>query len=85
VPTHRLHDATGDDLGLMEHPAPNVEPGDVVMLDDGRAVLVTARVETDRGQFAATRHAAFTKHHIAQDMFKRLRGTGPLTPRHPQT
>jgi hypothetical protein len=28
----------------VEHPAPNVEPGDVVMLPDGREVLVTARV-----------------------------------------
>ena len=23
-----LHDTTGDDLGLIEHPAPNIEPGD---------------------------------------------------------
>ena len=28
VPTYRLHDTTGDDVGLIEHPAPNVEPGD---------------------------------------------------------
>jgi hypothetical protein len=42
VPTYRLHDTTGDDLGLIEHPAPNVEPGDVVVLDDGREALVTA-------------------------------------------
>jgi hypothetical protein len=53
VPTYRLHDTTGDDLGTIEHPAPNVEPGDVIMLDDGREALVTARVETDGGQFAA--------------------------------
>lgn len=85
MPIYRLHDTTGDDLGLLEHPAPNVEPGDVVMLADGREALVTARVETDGGQFAATRHSAFTKHHIAQEVFKRLRGTDPLTPRHPQT
>ena len=26
VPTYRLHDTTDDDLGLIEHPAPNVEP-----------------------------------------------------------
>ena len=25
VPTYRLHDTTGDDLGLVEHPAQNVE------------------------------------------------------------
>ena len=35
VPTYRLHDTTGEGLGLIEHPAPNVEPGDVVMLPDG--------------------------------------------------
>ena len=28
VPVYRLHDTTGDDLGLIEHPAPNLEPGD---------------------------------------------------------
>ena len=26
VPTYRLHNTTGDDLGLLGHPAPNVEP-----------------------------------------------------------
>jgi hypothetical protein len=46
VPTYRLHAHDGDDLGLVEHPAPNLEPGDVVMLADGREALVTARVET---------------------------------------
>jgi hypothetical protein len=45
VPVYRLHDTTGDDLGLLEHPAPNVEPGDVVILLDNREALVTARVE----------------------------------------
>jgi hypothetical protein len=35
VSIYRLHDTTGDDLGLLEHPAPNVEPGDVVELEDG--------------------------------------------------
>jgi len=53
LPTYRLHDTTGDDLGLVEHPASNVEPGDVVMLDDGRETLVTARVETGGGELAA--------------------------------
>jgi len=37
---YRLHDTTGDDLGTVEHPAPNVEPGDVVTLDDGREAVV---------------------------------------------
>jgi hypothetical protein len=46
---YRLHDTGGDDLGLLEHPAPNVEPGDVVVLQDGREALVTARVEAQRG------------------------------------
>ena len=47
MPIYRLHDTTGDDLGLLEHPAPNLGPGDVVELEDGREALVTARVETD--------------------------------------
>jgi hypothetical protein len=44
---------TGDDLGLIEHPAPNVEPGDVLVLPDGREALVTARVEAASGQLVA--------------------------------
>jgi hypothetical protein len=51
VPTCRIHDTT-EDLGLIEHPAPNVEPGDVVMLVDGRDALVTARVEAKPGPLA---------------------------------
>jgi hypothetical protein len=36
VSTYFLHGTSGDDLGLLEHPAPNLEPGDVVVLEDGR-------------------------------------------------
>ena len=46
---YRVHDTTGDDLGLLEHPAPNLEPGDVVVLADGREGVVTARVEAEPG------------------------------------
>ena len=53
VPTYRLHNHEGEDLGLLEHPAPNVEPGDVVVLPDGREALVTARVEAEPGPCAA--------------------------------
>ena len=49
VPIYRLHDTTGDDLGLLEHPAPNLEPGDVVVVADGREAVVTARVEAEPG------------------------------------
>jgi hypothetical protein len=49
VPIYRLHDTTGDDLGLLEHPAPNIEPGDVVVVADGREAIVTARVEAEPG------------------------------------
>ncbi len=49
VPTYRLHDTTGDDLGVSEHPAPSVEPGDVVVLEDGREALVTAGSRLSRG------------------------------------
>lgn len=41
---YRVHDHTGDDLGLIEHPAPNLEAGDVIALPDGREALITARV-----------------------------------------
>jgi hypothetical protein len=49
VPIYRLHDTSGDDLGLLEHPAPNLEPGDVVVVADGREAIVTARVEAQPG------------------------------------
>jgi hypothetical protein len=47
VPIYHLHDTTGDDLGLLEHFAPNLEPGDVLVLGDGRETVVTARVEAE--------------------------------------
>ena len=46
---YRVHDTTGDDLGLLEHPAPNLEPGDVLLFADGREGVVTARVEAEPG------------------------------------
>ena len=46
---YRVHDTTGEDLGLLEHPAPNLEPDDVVVLADGREGVVTARVEAEPG------------------------------------
>jgi hypothetical protein len=49
VAIYRLHDTTGDDVGLLEHPAPNLEPGDVVLVADGREAIVTARVEAEPG------------------------------------
>jgi hypothetical protein len=49
VPIYPLHDTTGDDLGLLEHPAPNLEPGDVLVVADGREAIVTARVEAEPG------------------------------------
>jgi len=39
---------TSDDLGLIEHPAPNVEPGDVRVLGDGREVFVTLDESVDQ-------------------------------------
>ena len=51
---YRVHDTTGEDAGTLLHPAPNLEPGDLVVLEDGREALVTSRVETDgSGPFAA--------------------------------
>jgi hypothetical protein len=46
MPTYHLRDdETGTSLGILEHPAPNVEVADVVLLADGREAIVTARVE----------------------------------------
>ena len=68
MPTYRLHDHAGDDLGLLEHPAPNVEPGDVVMLPDGREALVTARVETGGvGPFAGLLEVAVAPTPLTSD------------------
>ena len=50
--TYRVHDTPADDLGVIQHPAPNVEPGDVVQLPDGREAIVTARVETGEAPIA---------------------------------
>ena len=46
---YRLHDTTGADLGSLDHPVPNLEPGDVVWLLDGQEAVVTARVEAEPG------------------------------------
>ena len=46
---YRLHDTTGADLGSLDHPAPNLEPGDVVWLLDGQEAVVTGRVEAEPG------------------------------------
>lgn len=52
---YRLYDAEANDLGLLRHPAPNIEPGDVLILEDGLEAIVTARVETspNRALFTA--------------------------------
>jgi hypothetical protein len=52
VPSYRLHDTTGNDLGLLEHPAPDLEPGDVIVLADEREALVTALVDVHVGELA---------------------------------
>jgi hypothetical protein len=67
VPIYRLHDTTGDDLGLLEHPAPNLEAGDVVVLDDGREALVTARVEADGGELVALLEVALAPTPLTSD------------------
>ena len=47
-----LHDTTGH-LGMIDHPAPNVEAGDVIVLMNGREALVTSPVEAYGGPLAA--------------------------------
>jgi hypothetical protein len=64
---YRLHDTTGDDLGIIAHPAPNIEPGDVVVVGDGCEALVTARVETEGGQLAALLEVALAPTPLTSD------------------
>ena len=64
--TYRLRDATGDDLGVIEHPAPNVEAGDVVMLPDGREALVSARIEGDERFVTALLQVVISPDSMAQ-------------------
>ena len=64
---YRLHDTTGDDLGLIEHAAPNFEPGDMVVLPDGREALVTARVEAELGPLAALLEVAIAPTPLTSD------------------
>ena len=47
VSIYRVHDTTGEDLGFLEHPAPNLEPGDVLVFADGREGVVTERLEAE--------------------------------------
>jgi hypothetical protein len=67
MPTYRLHDTTGEDLGMIEHPAPNVEPGDVVVLPDGREALVTARVEAATESLAGLLEVAIAPTPLTSD------------------
>lgn len=69
VHVYRLHDHLGDDLGLVRHPAPNLEPGDMLMLADGQEALVVARVETGSGPLAALLQLAVGLN--AQERFSR--------------
>ena len=48
-------------LGLLEHPAPNREPGDIVVLADGREALVTARFEAEGDARGAPRGRGFAE------------------------
>jgi hypothetical protein len=64
---HRVHDTTGDDLGVIEHPAPNIEPGDVIMLPDAREALVTARVEAEPGPLAGLLEVAVAPTPLTSD------------------
>jgi len=51
-----LHDPTGADLGTLNHPAANLEPGDLVSLPSGDQAVVKARTDAGRGPeaFVAT-------------------------------
>jgi hypothetical protein len=75
VPSYRLHDTTDDDLGVLLHPAPNLEPGDVVFLPDGRETLVTSRVEAQPGPLTALLEVAIAPTPLTSDEFDRLSPT----------
>jgi hypothetical protein len=66
-PTYRLHDTSDDELGFLEHPAPNVEPADVVMLPGGREALVMARVEAKQGPLTALLEVAIGPSRLEAD------------------
>lgn len=57
---YRVHAHDGGDLEVVEHPAPNLEPGDVILLSDNREGLVTVRVEVTKGPFAALLEVALS-------------------------
>jgi hypothetical protein len=50
MPVYFLHDPTGADLGILDHPVPNLEPGDVVFLQSGEEAVVTTRTDAEAGQ-----------------------------------
>jgi hypothetical protein len=45
VPTYRLYDTAGGNLGEFEDPVTTIAPGDTLVLEDGRDARVTLRVE----------------------------------------
>ena len=46
---YRLHDTKVDDLGVILHPAPNVETNDIVVTEDDRRWRVVRSVATREG------------------------------------
>ena len=44
-----LYDCS-DDLGVLDHPAPNLEAGDEVTLDDGRRYRIVSMVTAPPGK-----------------------------------
>jgi hypothetical protein len=53
VPTYRLYDTTGDDLGLLEHPGRTWSPVTSSCSQTAGETLVTARVEAEPGSLVA--------------------------------
>lgn len=49
MPVYFLRDPRGADLGILDHPVPNLEPGDVVFLLSGDEAVVTARTDARPG------------------------------------
>ena len=53
MPTYRVRSMSGDYLGLVEHPAADVDRGDVVELPSGHDAIVTERFESGEESIVA--------------------------------
>ena len=70
---YRLHDGEGNDLGQLQHPAPNVEPGETVTTADGRPWRVVRYGPAPQDH---SLHSAENRHENPDDCPKTQRDDG---------